>query len=60
MVVAHIEELEGLTTRVYTMHWGTLGRKNKKEEDWQQMFAQDESFHAKTKKEREEIKALRF
>ena len=48
---AHIEELEGLTTRIYNQALG-LGEEKKKEEDWQQMIAQGESFSAKEKKKR--------
>ena len=40
-------ELEGLATRVYSHALGGLWGEKKKEEDWQQMLAQDESFPAK-------------
>ena len=48
MAVAHIEELEGLTTTIYNYALGLWGGK-KREEDWQQMLAQGESFLAKKK-----------
>ena len=46
MVVAHVEELEGLTTKICSYALGLWGGK-RKEEDWQQMLAQGESFPAK-------------
>ena len=48
-VVAHIEELEQLTTRIYNYVLGLWGGKEKKEEDWQQMLAQGNSFPEKKK-----------
>ena len=42
VAASHIEELEGLTTRIYNYVlwlWGEKERK-KEEEDWQQMLAQ--------------------
>ena len=45
-VVAHIEELEGPKTRTYNCVLGLWGGK-KREEDWQQMLAQGESFQGK-------------
>ena len=36
VVAAHIEELEGLTSRYTTTNWGFWKEKKKKEEDWQQ------------------------
>ena len=45
VVAAHVEQLE-----YTTMYWD-LGEGRKKEEDWQQMSAQGESFPAKKKKE---------
>ena len=57
VVVAHIEELEGLTTRIYYYVLGLWGGKEKenqkREEDWQQVLAQGESFPAQ-KKEKEQ------
>ena len=50
MVAAHAE-LEGLTTRIYNHVLGLWGGKKKKEEDWQQMLAQGESFPTTTKKQ---------
>ena len=47
VVVAHIEELEGLTTRIYNHALGLWS--GGKEEDWQQMLAQGESFPEKKK-----------
>ena len=49
MTAAHIEELERLTTRDINMHWG-FGEIKKKDEEWQQMLGQGESFPAKNKK----------
>ena len=49
VVAAHIE-LEGLTTRIDNYVLGLRGGKKKREEDWQQMLAQRESFPAKKKK----------
>ena len=51
VAAAHREELEGLTLEDTTTHWG-FGEEGGKtrEEDWQQMLAQGESFPAKTKK----------
>lgn len=48
LVVAHIEELERLTTRIYNHVLGLWGGKIK-EEDWQQILAQSGSFLAKKK-----------
>ena len=48
VVAAHIEELEGLTTRMYNHALGLWGGKKKKKEDWQQILAQGESFPIKT------------
>ena len=42
VAVAHIEELEGLTT----VSWG-FGERKKKDQDWRQMLAQSEFFPAK-------------
>ena len=50
MVVAHVEELEGLRTRIYSYALGLWGGKGKKEEDWQQMLAEGDYFPAKKKK----------
>ena len=47
VVAAHIEELEGLTARYIQPCTGALGRKKKKEEDWQKMSAQGKSYPAK-------------
>ena len=44
VVVAHVEELEGLRTRIYNCILWLWRGKTKKEEDWQQMLAQGESF----------------
>ena len=44
VAAGHIEELEGLTTRIYNYVLGLWGEKNKREEDWQQMLTQGESF----------------
>ena len=44
VATAHREELEGLTTK----YWG-FGEGNKKEEDWQQMLAQGDSFPGEKK-----------
>ena len=52
MVVAHIEELEQLTTRIYNHAMGLWGVKKQKEEDWQWMLAHGESFPAKKKKKK--------
>ena len=41
-VTSHIEELEGHTT----IYWGFGEEKKKKEEGWQRMSAQGESFPA--------------
>ena len=41
VAVSHTEELERLTTRIYKLCTGALGRK--KEEDWQQTLAQGRS-----------------
>ena len=50
MVAAHGEELEGPKTRVYNYVLGLWGgKKEEREEDWQQMLAQGESFPAKNK-----------
>ena len=46
MTASHIEELEGLTTIIYNYVLGPWGEK-KKEEDWQQMLAQGQSFSPK-------------
>ena len=43
VAAAHIEELEGLTTRIYNYDLGFLGGK-RQEEDWQPMLAQGKSF----------------
>ena len=48
MVVAHIEELEGLTTGIYNYVLG-LWKKKKGEQVWQQMLAQRESFPKRRK-----------
>ena len=48
-MVAHIEELEGLTTKIYNHALGDFGEREKKRKDWQQMLAQGESFPAKKK-----------
>ena len=47
MAAAHIEQLEGPTTRIYNYVMGLWGGKKKGEEDWQQMLAQGKSFPAK-------------
>ena len=50
VVAAHIEEPEGLTTRIYTaMYWGYEERKKEREreEDQQQMLAQGKTFPEK-------------
>ena len=44
VAVTHIEELEGLTTRIYNYVLGLCGGTKKREEDWQQMWQQAESF----------------
>ena len=52
MAVAHIKELEGLTTRIYGYILGLwLGEKKEREKDWQQMLAQGDSFPVKKKKD---------
>ena len=51
VAAVHIEELEGLTTRIYN-HAVGLWEGGIKEEDWQQMLAQGESFPVQKKKER--------
>ena len=51
VVVAHMEELEGLTTRIYNHALGLWGEK-KKEHDWQQMLAQGQSIPTKKKKQK--------
>ena len=43
MVVAHVGEVEGPTTTLYSYVLGLWGGKKKKEEDWQQMLAQGDS-----------------
>ena len=48
VVVTHIE-LEGLTTKIHNYVWDFGEKKKKREEDWQQMLAQSESFPAKNK-----------
>ena len=50
VAAAHIEELEGLTTRIYNHAVGLWGGKKRKGDNWQEMSAQGESFSAKTKK----------
>ena len=50
VVVAHIEELDGLTTRMHNYVLRLWGGGKKREEDWQQMLAQGQSFPAKKKK----------
>ena len=51
VVAAHVKELEGLTTRIYSHALGLWGgAKRKKKEDWQQMLAQGESFPENKKK----------
>ena len=48
MTVAHIEELEGLKSKIYQYVLGLWGGEEKKrEEDWQPMLAQGKSFQAK-------------
>ena len=48
--VAHTEELEGPATRIYGCVLGLWrGEDKKRQEDWQQMLAQGESFSAKKK-----------
>ena len=42
VAASHIEELEGLTTRIYNYELGLWGEK-KKDEDSQQMLAQGQS-----------------
>ena len=55
VAAAHIEELEGLTTRIFNYVPGLWGGKIKKrEEDWQQMLAQGKSFPAKIKNQNRE------
>ena len=54
MVVALLEELEGLTTRKYNHALGLWGEKN--EEDWQKMLAQGKSFLAKKPKTNTDMK----
>ena len=49
VVVAHLEELKGLTTRVYDYVLGFGEGEKKEKEDWKQMLAQDKSFPAKKK-----------
>ena len=41
VAASHIEELEGITTRIYNYVLGLWG--GKKKEDWQQMLAQGQS-----------------
>ena len=43
MAAAHIEKLEGLTTRISTMYW-SFGEEKTKRESWQHMSAQGKSF----------------
>ena len=50
VVAAHTEELEGLTTRIHNYVVGVWGGEKEREEDWQQMLAQGESFPEKKKK----------
>ena len=45
VAAAHIEEPEGLTTRIYNHALG-LGEEGKKRKDWQQMLAQGKWFPA--------------
>ena len=45
---SHIEELEGLTTRIYNYVLGLWGEKNK-QEDWQPMLAMGQSSLKKIK-----------
>ena len=47
VAAAHTDELEGLTTRICNYVLGLWGGGAKREEDWQQMLAQGESFLAK-------------
>ena len=55
VAMVHREELEGFTTRIYNYVLGLClgereGAGSKKEEDWQQMLAQGQSFPEKIKK----------
>ena len=54
VVATHIEELEGLTIRIYNHALGLWGRK-KKEEDWQRMLAQAESCPSEKNKTQNKI-----
>ena len=49
VVAVHVEEIEGLTARIYNHLLGLWGGKHKKEEDWQQMLAQGQSSSQKKK-----------
>ena len=47
VAASHVQELEGLPTRIYNHALGLWGGERKEEEDRQQMLAQGESFPAK-------------
>ena len=48
VAAAHIEKLEGLTTRMYNhILWLGEGKKKEREKDLQHMLVQAESFQAK-------------
>ena len=49
---SHTAEPEGPTTRIYNHVLGALGRRRKKEEDWQELLAQVPIFK---KKKRERV-----
>ena len=49
MAAAHKEELEELTTRTFNYVPRVWGGKKTREENWQQMLAQDKSFPAEKK-----------